>query len=330
LTAIFTVQKDFVPNNTASVTVSLSCTSGLATPSSASATETLPATFAVTGYVGTPSCTATEAPVPAGYTSTATCSASLSAGTCTVTNTAQALFTVHKDFTDNNLASVTVALSCAPGTPSPASALASEGAPAVFMVTGATGATLCTATESGVPAGYTIGSCQATMTAGNCTIVNAAVATFTVSKNFIPDSGATVSVSVTCTSGVASPPSANITESSPWGFTVSGYGPGTTCTATESPIPDGYSSSGNCTAPISIPSHVGACTIVNTLATVGAVSAAPCASNCPVGGEVFLPRAVSGSGGSDSGLGLAVMILFGLAAVASIAGSWKMSRRSRG
>jgi hypothetical protein len=74
---------------------------------------------------------------------------------------------------------------------------------------------------------------------------------------------------------------------------------------------------------------------VNTMGTTGPATftplpPTPCASNCPVGGEVFLPRAVSGSGGSDSSPGLAVMILFGVAGVASIVGSLKMSRRSRG
>ena len=87
LPVTFTVNKDFSDNNPASVTVSLSCASGRVSPASASASEATPASFTVTGFSGDPNCTATESPVPPGYTSSGTCSALLSAGSCTITNT---------------------------------------------------------------------------------------------------------------------------------------------------------------------------------------------------------------------------------------------------
>ena len=45
-----------------------------------------PFTFTVSGCIGDPNCTATESPVPAGYVSTGTCTAPLSAGGCTINN----------------------------------------------------------------------------------------------------------------------------------------------------------------------------------------------------------------------------------------------------
>ena len=83
----FVVHKDFIPNSAASVSVSLNCTSGSVSPASASASEGTPATFTVTGFTGNPNCTATESPVPPGYTSSGSCSATLTAGSCTITNT---------------------------------------------------------------------------------------------------------------------------------------------------------------------------------------------------------------------------------------------------
>ena len=84
---------------------------------------------------------------------------------------------------------------------------------------------------------------------------------FRVKKDFIPDSGASVSVSLDCTSGGVSPASASASEGSPAVFTVTGYSGDPTCTATESPIPAGYDSTGTCAASLS----VGECTITNTL-----------------------------------------------------------------
>ncbi len=176
----FLVKKDFSDNSTASVSVTLSCASGsVVPPGPASASEASPASFMVGGFTGDPSCTATESPVPAGYSSSGTCSALLSAGQCTITNTlippTTGQFTVYKDFTDNNTASVTVTLSCASGTPSPASASVSEASPVTFTVSGVTGSPTCTATENPIPAGYnSSGNCSAPLSGGTgqCTITN--------------------------------------------------------------------------------------------------------------------------------------------------------------
>src|SRR5262249_59288465 len=104
------VHKDFVPNNAASVTVLVVCVTGVPSPATGSASEATPFTTTVTGFTGDPTCTATETPIPAGYSSSGTCSAALSAGTCTITTTLNsATLTVNKDFVPNNAASNTVA-----------------------------------------------------------------------------------------------------------------------------------------------------------------------------------------------------------------------------
>lgn len=157
---------------------------------------------------------------------------------------------------------------------------------------------------------------------------------FIVYKDFVPNNVASVTVTLSCTQGTAAPASAPASESIPAIFTVTGASGTAVCTATESPIPPGYTSGGTCNATMA----VGSCTITNTLitptpspsptGTVLETSINPTfCGGCPVGGEVFLPVAGTGSGGS--GLGLAVMLLFGVVAVASMGGAWKMSRHSR-
>ena len=90
----FQVSKQFSDTSTASVTVSLSCTSGSDSPATLSPagsgianTPGAPVAFTVTGFNTGATCTATESPIPAGYTSTGTCAALLSVGTCTIVNT---------------------------------------------------------------------------------------------------------------------------------------------------------------------------------------------------------------------------------------------------
>lgn len=87
---------------------------------------------------------------------------------------APAAITVNKDFSDNNPAPVSVALSCTSGVVSATPLNASEGAPAVYTVSQAdlAGAT-CTATET-VPVGYTANqtNCVGVALDGSCTITN--------------------------------------------------------------------------------------------------------------------------------------------------------------
>ena len=81
--------------------------------------------------------------------------------------------TVNKDFIPNSPATVPVALTCTSGTVTTTPLNASEGAPAVFQVTGASVGATCTATET-VPVGYTANqaNCVGVALNGSCTIVN--------------------------------------------------------------------------------------------------------------------------------------------------------------
>lgn len=86
--AVFLVRKDFVPDSSASVTASLSCAAGSASPGSASISESSPGVFGIVGFTGDPVCTGTETPIPQGYSSSGTCSAAATTGTCTIVNLA--------------------------------------------------------------------------------------------------------------------------------------------------------------------------------------------------------------------------------------------------
>ena len=81
--------------------------------------------------------------------------------------------TVNKDFIPNSSAAVPVALSCTSGTVTTTPLNASESAPAVFTVTGASPGATCSATET-VPAGYTSNQtdCAQVAMGGSCTITN--------------------------------------------------------------------------------------------------------------------------------------------------------------
>ncbi len=272
----FTVVKDFSDNNPASVTVSIVCANGIEAPASASASESTPGAFTVTGFTGDPTCTATESPIPTGYESTGTCSASLNTGTCTILNTLRtATVKVAKDFQPNSGAPVTITLGCSTGTISPPTATAMDivNGEAVFTVTGFTPPATCTAQEVPVPAGYTANQTNCVNVAithlgtSTCTIVNVLnTATLTVYKDYTPDNplAPSVVINVTCTSGAVSPPSASANEGSPAVFTITGFSPPASCTATET-APPGYN--GNQSACANVAITVGgssSCTITNT------------------------------------------------------------------
>ena len=268
----FTVHKDFQPNAPGSVTVSLVCANGIEAPASAPASEATPASFTVTGYMGNPSCTATESTIPQGYESTGTCTADLNTGQCTIVNVQRtANINVLKDFTDNNPMDVTIMVTCSSGLVTATDPTASESNDANFTVTGFDVGATCQATES-IPFGYTANQAGcATLNITHqgtvqCTIVNTPTqATFTVYKDVEPDNPLiTVTITVTCTSGNVSPASAPASEGSPAVFTITVFGPGTTCSASEA-APPGYN--GN-TAPcqnVSITNgNNSSCTITNT------------------------------------------------------------------
>ena len=193
---------------------------------------------------------------------------------------------MRKDFSPNSSAKVDVRLSCTSGTPTPSSAEASESSPAVFTVTSFSDGATCTATEDPIPSGYVAdanGTCTGSLSASDevdsdddggddddddgCTIRNRLSSkTFKVRKDFQPYAGGHVSVALVC-SGSPTPTVTAVdttaSEADSAEFTVSGYGDSGTssCTATESSVPAGYSSSGACSASIA----AGECTIVNTL-----------------------------------------------------------------
>ena len=184
-TATFTVNKDFVPDSGAAVTISVSCTGGATVPGTLPAGEAAPAVFTVSNVPGGgTTCTATET-VPAGYTANqvpcaAVVLAPSGAGSCTITNTLSATsgtFTVNKVFSPSSAASVQISLTCTAGTVAASPLPATQAAPAVFTVSGIGGGNTCTATET-VPAGYTANqapcAAQALAAGGtaSCTITN--------------------------------------------------------------------------------------------------------------------------------------------------------------
>ena len=263
-----TVNKNFIPASGAAVLVALTCTSGTVNNSPQNASTATPAVFTVTGASLGATCTATET-VPVGYTANQTnCVGVALGGSCTITNSLNGnTITVNKNFIPASGAAVPVALTCTSGTVSNSPQNASTATPAVFTVTGATAGATCTATET-VPAGYTANqtACVGVALGGSCTITNSLnnINTITVNKNFIPASGATVQVALSCTSGAVSNSPQNASTATPAVFTVTGASPGATCTATET-VPVGYTANQTNCLGVAIG---GSCTITNSLTPV--------------------------------------------------------------
>ena len=276
------VVKDFSDNNAADVTISLACTSGATvTMDDNTASEADAADFTISDFPAGTTCTATET-VPAGYVEDETdcLNVSIAANTvivCTITNDTTATFNVSKDFSDNNIANVTVALTCTSGTVTVDDATANEGGPdtADFTITAFAAGTTCTATET-VPAGYT--SNEATtclnvaiaITGGpfSCTITNSLnAAVFNVSKNFTNVNTNDVTVGLICTSGTVTVDDVTANEGTPdtADFTIEGFTVGATCTATET-VPTGYSENEAACLNVNIAITGGpfGCTITNT------------------------------------------------------------------
>ncbi|WP_395681692.1 ice-binding family protein [Dokdonella sp.] len=188
---------------------------------------------------------------------------------------APASVTVRKDFSDNSPAAVLIGLSCTSGTVDATPLNASEGAPAMFTVSGADPVgTTCMATET-VPSGYVAdeADCAAVALGGSCTItntVNLGANTITVNKDFIPNSTAAVLVSLACTSGAVTSTPLPASEAAPAIFNVTGATPGATCAATEA-VPAGYVADQAGCASVALD---GSCTITNSL-VAGAPHPAP-------------------------------------------------------
>jgi hypothetical protein len=284
----FTVGQDFEPDDPRrSASVSVNCTEG-GTPDAARkpASETAPAIFAISGFGTGATCTATLGAAPAGYTVDVSDCRNVSitdtdSPSCTLTSTRKVAgsvtFTVTKDFEPGNQASVSVSVSCTNGgRPDASPKPAREDAPAVFTINGFSSGASCTASEGAAPDGYTSserGCRDVAIVSGKpaaCTIINTrdtpASVTFTVEKDFNPDEPKrAVSISVSCTEGGtpdASPKPAR--EGTPAVFTISGFGSGGTCTATEGAAPDGYASNERDCRSVAIAERR-SCTITNTL-----------------------------------------------------------------
>jgi hypothetical protein len=181
-------------------------------------------------------------------------------------------FTVNKTYDDSNTDPVSVSLTCSDGSVLPPSALAAPGSPAIFSVNDydPEGTPTCTATEV-VPPGYAGDESDCVgvdlLADGTCTIANSLIsATFEVYKDFSDDNASLVPMTLTCTSGVVSPPTDNASEAGPAVFTVTGFDPGATCTATEVPIPGYVGDDTDCQdGDLIVSGETSQCTITNTL-----------------------------------------------------------------
>jgi hypothetical protein len=281
------VEQDFEPDNPrASVSVSVRCTEGGSPDASPKpSSEDAPAEFAISDFGTGATCTATVSAPPAGYTTDVSKCRSISisdsaSASCTVTSSrtspGSVAFLVTKDFEPGSRATVSVSVECTSGRPDTSPKDASEGAPAVFTISGFRPGATCTATEEAAPAGYTSserGCRDVAIASGRptaCTITNtretagSGSVTFLVTKDFEPGSRATVSVSLECTSGRPDASPKDASEGAAALFTISGVDPGATCTATEGKAPTGYTSNQRDCRSVAI-AEKPSCTIINKL-----------------------------------------------------------------
>jgi hypothetical protein len=194
---------------------------------------------------------------------------------------ATATLAVKKDFVPNAAGtSVEVTVTCTNGgRPDKLQKRVTEASPARFTITRFTRGATCTAAESPTPSGYAEnnGQCRSVAIAPGrsiaCTIFNTrstvASAVITVTKDFSDDNPAKVSVSLTCDSGSIAKTPLGAAEGSPAKFTITAFGKGTTCTATEGAAPSGYSANeSNCQRVAVTSGGSFSCTIVDTFNSV--------------------------------------------------------------
>src|SRR5690606_10255954 len=162
-----------------SVSVTLYCGGAgtIASDNPQTVTEASPGEWTVTGLSSTATCTATEDPVPAGYTPDQSDCADREltvngSVTCTIKNTPnEADFDFLKIWSDDSDAEVTVTLDCdGNGTIEPDATQTTDGQAVGWTIKGYTGdpsGITCTVTEDPIPDGYTAsgdpaGTCEAT------------------------------------------------------------------------------------------------------------------------------------------------------------------------
>jgi len=268
-TARITVFKDFTDDNPASVPVTLSCSNAIIDQATKSASQGSPAVFNLTQVESNNVCSASES-VPSGYTANQSDCSSIGSvpqnsfagvegnsggigkqshnttDSCTIINTPQpATFTVNKDFTDGNSASVQVTLTCSDAFIDQATKSASPASPAVFNLSNVAYNNVCSATES-VPEFYSgdVSNCTGRSAAPggstSCTIVNSpATESFTVFKEYTDENTAQVAVTLTCTDASVDQATGLAAPGSPAVFNLGRIGESNHCTATET-VPAGY------------------------------------------------------------------------------------------
>jgi hypothetical protein len=103
-----------------------------------------------------------------------------------------------------------------------------------------------------------------------CTFTNTLKASqagiFTVHKDFSDNSAASVLMTLTCTTGTIVDNTLDATETVPAVFTINGFDPGATCTATEAATPGYTQDNSDCQAAGHL-ADGGSCTMVNTVNT---------------------------------------------------------------
>ena len=276
-TGTFTVAKDFSDDNPASVDFGISCTNATIIDGSggvSGADKDNPAVFTLEFFASdNPTCTATEISFPPGYTpDESACSVEIplvadgNAGCTIVNNQNPVQITVEKEYTDGNTDAVSVSLVCSSGTPTPASADASPGSPAVFMLEDFdVGGATCTATEASAPTGYylessTCDDMQLDLAGGaRCVLTNAPgaqVAAFEVQKRYMDgNDDVPVTLNISCNTGLPIKQSQTVFPDNQGNFgngqfevkfIVESFANGELdCTVSEEPA-EGYSGSYNC------------------------------------------------------------------------------------
>lgn len=178
-----TVNKAYSPSGSnASVPVSISCTSGMVSPTFGMSSPSTPFVTTVIGFNAGATCSASET-VPPGYIMTSNCGSvaitNAVPASCTITNTeTSTTLTVNKVYSPSGpITAVPVSVTCTSGNVSPASGSAAPGSPFVTTITKFNVAgTTCTATET-VPSGYVM-----TSTCVNVPILNGIPASCTITN----------------------------------------------------------------------------------------------------------------------------------------------------
>jgi len=155
----FNVTKVYTDGKQTEVGVGVSCYYGNGGGSKGTTTSGLAATL--NWELPVDSCDVTET-VPDGYTASYSAGCSVGAVTaedssdCTITNTPAVIFSVNKTYSDGNTVAVDVTLDCPGATIElPAKRSVVPGVATEWVVSDLQEDQTCTATESGVPAGYT-------------------------------------------------------------------------------------------------------------------------------------------------------------------------------